>query len=246
MLRILTYNIHKGMSMGNRHLVLPSMRDNLRKVGADVILLQEIHGAHSSRRKFLDDWNGTNQLEYLADAVWPHHAYGRNAVYQGGHHGNAILSKYPIIEWENIDVSLMRHASRSLLHAVIAVPGVHRRVHIVCVHLGLFVRERTRQLATLMQRIDTHVPADEPVIIAGDFNDWREHLPVHLEHGLREISHTVTGDHAKTFPAWMPVLKLDRVYYRHLDLVSYQCLNAMPWRKMSDHIPLLAQFALAV
>ena len=113
-IKILTYNIHKGFNASNRRFVLHEMKDALREINADIVFLQEIQGEHRHKQNRISDWPDTSQFEFLADQVWQHHAYGKNAIYKSGHHGNAILSKYPFVEWENINVSLMKNASRSL------------------------------------------------------------------------------------------------------------------------------------
>ncbi|MFM2408796.1 MAG: hypothetical protein RL358_1538, partial [Pseudomonadota bacterium] len=100
-LHIATYNIHKGFSLLNRRVVLPALREQLRGLNADVIFLQEVQGAHDSHALRHANYPDGAQHEFLADDVWAHHAYGMNAVYQAGHHGNAILSRYPIVKIHN-------------------------------------------------------------------------------------------------------------------------------------------------
>jgi endonuclease/exonuclease/phosphatase family metal-dependent hydrolase len=245
-IKILTYNIHKGFSAGNRRFVLHEMKDALQQVNADVVFLQEIQGEHTSKQHHVTDWPDNSQFEFLADQVWHHHAYGKNAIYKSGHHGNAILSKYPFVEWENINVSLMKKASRSLLHGSMNIPGHAKKLHVICVHLGLLQFEREKQLITLAQRINSHVPQDEPLIIAGDFNDWRGYAERHLSKdlGVYEVFKNITGQHARSFPAWMPFLHMDRIYVRGLDALHCQRLHQSPWRRLSDHTPLVASFSL--
>lgn len=245
-LKVLTYNIHKGFNSTNRQFILHDIKESIRQVNADLVLLQEIHGEKNISKSRFDDWPSNNQFEFLADEVWHHHAYGKNAIYKSGHHGNAILSKYPIIEWENIDVSLMQSASRSLLHGTIELTETRHRVHVICVHLGLFGMERHQQLARLVSRIDSHVPHDAPLVIAGDFNDWLGRAERYFTHDLdvNEVFKTTSGNYARTFPAWLPVLSMDRIYTRGLDLVGCKRLHGKPWRKLSDHIPLMAEFKL--
>ena len=245
-IKVLTYNIHKGFSTSNLRFILHDIKESLRLVDADVLLLQEIHGERIISDNRFDDWPNNRQFEFLADEVWHHHAYGKNAIYKSGHHGNAILSKYPFIRWENIDVSFMRSASRSLLHGVIEIPGVEQKIHIICVHLGLFGRERASQLSTLAKRISSHVPSDEPLIIAGDFNDWRGRADryLHQDLGVAEVFKSTRGAYARTFPAALPVFSMDRIYYRGLDVVHCQRLHDQPWNSLSDHTPLLAEFKL--
>jgi endonuclease/exonuclease/phosphatase family metal-dependent hydrolase len=245
-IKVLTYNIHKGFSLGNLRFILHDIKDHLRQVDADVVFLQEILGERNISRQRFDDWPNNRQFEFLADQVWPHHAYGKNAIYKSGHHGNAILSKYPFISWENIDVSIMKKASRSLLHGTIKLTGEGRAIHIICVHLGLFHRERERQLATLVARINSHVPFSEPLIIAGDFNDWRSRAERHLceDLGVNEAYKTSHGSHALTYPSLFPVLTMDRIYFRGLEVVDCHRLHGLPWSRLSDHTPLLADFRL--
>ncbi len=245
-IKVLTYNIHKGFSTSNRRFILHDIKESLRLVDADVLLLQEIHGERIISQNRFDDWPNNRQFEFLADQVWPHHAYGKNAIYKSGHHGNAILSKYPFIRWENIDVSFMRSASRSLLHGTIQIPGCDQKIHVICVHLGLFGRERASQLSTLAKRISSHVPADEPLVIAGDFNDWRGLAErfLHQDLGVTEVFKNTRGSYARTFPAVLPVLSMDRIYYRGLEAIGCQRLHDQPWNRLSDHTPLLAEFRL--
>lgn len=245
-IKVMTYNIHKGFSMGNVRFILHEIRESLRYVDADVVFLQEIYGEKQISNNRFDDWPNNSQFEFLADEVWHHHAYGKNAIYKAGHHGNAILSKYPFIEWENIDVSIMKKASRSLLHGTIQIPHSEKKIHIICIHLGLFEREREKQLTILAQRINSHIPHDEPLIIAGDFNDWRGNAERHLHDdlGVKEVFKDAHGSHARTFPAWFPVLSMDRIYYRGLEVVDCSHLQGQPWQRLSDHTPLLAEFRL--
>ena len=245
-IKILTYNIHKGFNASNRRFILHDIKDALRRVDADMLFLQEIQGEHRKKQKQIEDWPSNAQFEFLADQVWHHQAYGKNAIYKSGHHGNAILSKYPFQHWENINVSPMRSASRSLLHGTIKLPARKQQLHVICVHLGLIGPERDKQLHILARRIASHVPHDHPLIIAGDFNDWRGKAEKYLTEdlGVHEVFKATTGSHARSFPAWMPTLTMDRIYSRGLVPVECERLHGHPWRRLSDHTPLLASFSL--
>lgn len=244
----LTYNIHKGYCTGNRRFMLEGMRDRIAESGADVVFLQEVHGtaikSEAKRKRF--SYPDEPHFEYLADQAWPHYAYGQNAIYRKGDHGNAILSKYPFISWENIDVSIFPRSSRSILHGVIEMPDTGQRLHTLCVHLGLLEQERKGQLQALTERIDQHVPRDEPMIIAGDFNDWRSKAEQHLsgDLDLQELFVRLKGRHARTYPVWAPILPVDRIYYRGLEPVSCQRLSTGNWRELSDHAALFGVFEL--
>ena len=114
-IRVLTLNAHQGFSALRRRNVLSQIRDELRADDAHLVFLQEIGGAEGEEIS-------PHQYEVLADQVWPQHAYGRNAVTTGGHHGNALLSKYSIVKWQNIDVSVGEAEPRGMLHCVLDVP----------------------------------------------------------------------------------------------------------------------------
>lgn len=245
-LKVITYNIHKGFNTGNQRFVLSQIRDLLEEEQADIVFLQEVHGATRRYKNKMGAFPDIPHFEYLADKLWPHYAYGKNAIYKKGHHGNAILSKYPFRFWENIDVSNHRLASRSILHGIVDLPS-GAPLHVLCVHMGLLQSERTRQLDTLIERIDSHVPHDEPMLIAGDFNDWKRVAELHFEEDLnvRELFEALTGRHALTFPVWLPFLPMDRIYSRGVTPVSCVCLDSGPWRKLSDHAALSGVYRIA-
>lgn len=244
-LKVLTYNIHKGFN-ANRQFMLPAMRDAIKAVDADIVLLQEVRGEHIRQQQRIKDWPVQSQTEYLAGEIWPYSIYGKNAIYRYGHHGNALLTKFPLLAWENINLTQQINASRSMLHAILQLPFTSKPLHIICIHLGLFKRERAYQLRALCQRIETLVPHHEPLVIAGDFNDWRAHAKYYLEDYLnvKEVFHTFTGDYARTFPVWRPVFRVDRIYYRALEPSHGVVLATKPWLNLSDHSALYAEFKL--
>jgi endonuclease/exonuclease/phosphatase family metal-dependent hydrolase len=245
-IKVLTYNIHKGFGPANWSFALHEIRLRIQRTGADIVFLQEIHGLHLKREAKVPGWPKGSQLEFLADRAWPHHAYGKNAIYKSGHHGNAILSRHPFQSWENINVSRYARASRSILHGVIRLPPQGTPLHVLCVHFDFVPRQRRPQVDTLVWRIRTHIPEDEPLIVAGDFNDWDGKVNGELEPAseLTEVFLKLRGRHARTFPAWMPTLSLDRIYYRGLEPLHCRRMRDRPARRLSDHLALYAEFTL--
>lgn len=238
--RVLTINTHKGFSWLNRRFILPELRDAVRTLSADVVFLQEVLGTHQKHGQRFDNWPDAPHYEFLADTMWPEFAYGRNAVYPDGHHGNALLSKFPILHYENLDVSITGTEERGLLHTILDVPG-QPDLHAVCVHLGLREGHRQEQLRLLCRLLD-QLPPDDPAIIAGDFNDWRQQAGKQLSrYGLNEAFVEAYGSPAKSFPARWPVLRLDRIYVRNLDTHSPMTLYRRPWSHLSDHAPLAVE-----
>ena len=243
-LRLATYNIHKGFSHFNRRMMVHELRRNLRLLNVDLVFLQEVQGEHLQHAAQMQNWPVQPQYEFLADEVWGDYAYGRNAVYDQGHHGNAILSRFPIISAENQDVSAHRFEQRGLLHCEIDLGG--QRAHCLCVHFGLNERGRRRQLSALTARVQRLVPAGTPLIVAGDFNDWRNSagrsLVAELE--LKEVFRDQRGRPARTFPSTFPLLRLDRIYARGFGVRHAEVHHGLPWSRISDHAALSVELEL--
>jgi endonuclease/exonuclease/phosphatase family metal-dependent hydrolase len=86
---------------------------------------------------------------------------------------------------------------------------------------------------------------DSPLIIAGDFNDWRNEADVLLAKrlGLMEAFGGVHGSPAspgRSYPAKLPVLRLDRIYVRGFSVKRAEVHFGAPWSKISDHAALSA------
>ena len=245
-INVLTANIHMGFSLANRRFVLPELREAIRGVSADVVFLQEVLGEHSAHASRHAGWPGVPHYEFLADSLWQQFAYGRNAAYPAGHHGNALLSKFPILRQENRDVSVEGHEARGLLHCVLALEGHDVELHTVCVHLGLREGHRRRQIELLCRVAHEEVPRDAPLIVAGDFNDWRGRGHGLIEAcGLREAFASTRGRLPRTFPARLPLLPLDRIYVRNAVVCETSILSSRPWSHLSDHAPLSAGLDIA-
>lgn len=238
-LSIATYNIHKGFSHFNRRVVLHELRDRLRELNVDIVFLQEAQGEHSRHSERFHNYPQGAQHEFIAEEVWPHCVYGKNSVYEAGHHGNAILSRFPIMRSLNMDVSAHRFESRGLLHCEIDLPG-RQSVHCLCVHFGLFARGRRQQTRMLIEYVKRSIPPDMPVIIAGDFNDWRNQMSHTLESALqvRDVFHIHGGSPARSFPAGLPIFRLDRIYVRGFSVINSDVHIGGQWQRLSDHAAL--------
>jgi endonuclease/exonuclease/phosphatase family metal-dependent hydrolase len=167
-------------------------------------------------------------------------------VYPHGHHGNALLSRFPIRYHANHDASHPGDETRGLLHCVLELPEGAPAVHAVCVHLGLRESHRRQQLRQLCDLVMKEIPPDAPVVVAGDFNDWRlsGHGQLASCTGLREVFAEAQGAPARTFPSRWPLLRLDRIYARRAQAHRPVALPRRPWSHLSDHAPLAAEFEL--
>lgn len=244
-LGICTYNIHKGFSQLNRRMAIHELREQLRSLDPDISLLQEVQGQHLKHARRHANWPLAPQHEFLAgDAL--HAAYGRNAIYDHGHHGNAVLSRFPIIAASNHDVSIYRLEQRGILHCEVA-PARGQNIHCLCVHLSLTEYQRRQQLVQIAEYVEHNIPKRAPLIIAGDFNDWRhranEWLPRRL--GMTEAFTEIHGQPARSYPSHLPLLRLDRIYLRGFQVTSAKVFHGGAWSKISDHALLFARVRLA-
>lgn len=254
-LRLATYNIHKGRQRTfpklRRELSIHEVQSAIHQLGADVICLQEVQGRHDRHAARYRDWPANGQHHFLAPSGY-HVAYATTASYLHGHHGNAILSRYPIVSTETRDFSDHALEQRATLHAVIDFHGRH--VHVFVVHFGLFAGSRRRQETALIQWIRQEIPIDEPVVIAGDFNDWRLLLGHRLvsEVGMAEVIRLGRRRPLRTFPSLMPLMRMDRIFQRGFFVrtcgtarqAAPEIHNARGWSKLSDHVPVVVDLEL--
>jgi endonuclease/exonuclease/phosphatase family metal-dependent hydrolase len=285
-LRVATYNIHKGVLrdlFGLRHINrIHELRARLHELNADIVLLQEVQGQHDRNAARFEHWPDEPQDSFLAKSPTLKRifesAYGSNAQYLHGHHGNALLSRFPIVREENRDVSDHSMEKRGVLHCVVRLGA--QEVHVFVVHFGLFARSRARQLQAVIDWAKKVVPEHAPMIIGGDFNDWRNRLSRHLTESLGVVEvfdakrpwlkrtqqfinfmGTKLNDmgasidqqslrlprrtrSARTFPALIPWLRMDRLYIRGFEVEEVQVLGGPKWARLSDHSPLVADLRL--
>jgi len=240
-LRVATYNIHKGVQgLGpTRRLEIHNLGHAVEQLDADMVCLQEVHRLHRGQARHFPLWPSQPQAEYLAPEGYEA-VYRTNAFTRQGEHGNALLSRWPVLSHQHRDMSDHRFEQRGLLHSTVRV--VDRVVHVIVVHLGLVPASRVRQVAQLLAFINEGIGPHEPVLVAGDFNDWGSGLGRRMgQAGFAEWRELPTP----TFPSRLPLNQLDHVYARGLKPVHAMVPSGRIWRRMSDHLPLVAEFAWA-
>lgn len=186
-------------------------------------------------------------MDLLGDALGlDHRAWFPNVrVRGGGHYGNAVLSRFPLVRAQNIDLTVGRRKPRSVLHAHLRLRfgGRSRTMHVFTLHLGLSGRERQRQLLRFLEcHPFERLHQRTPIVVAGDFNDVFGSL------GKRHLAPTgfrTMPQRIRTFPAYAPVRALDAIYVRG-DLVLHHVQRARlrVARYASDHLPLVADLEL--
>ncbi len=237
LLRIATYNIHKGVQgLGpTKRLEIHNLGHAVEQLDADVVCLQEVRHHNRREQRRFAHWPEMPQADFLAPPGYES-VYRTNAVTRHGEHGNAVLSRWPVLGHRHEDMSDHRFEQRGLLHTEVQLAGVC--VHVIVVHLGLVPASRVRQVEQLGRYIDREVDPQSPLLVAGDFNDWGRRLSLMMARmGLHEH-----GARTPTFPARLPLTQLDHVYARGLKPVGTWVPRGRIWHQMSDHLPLVADF----
>jgi endonuclease/exonuclease/phosphatase family metal-dependent hydrolase len=239
-LRIATYNIHKGVQgLGPaRRLEIHNLGLAVEQLDADIVCLQEVRKLHRREAAYFQRWPDVPQAEYLAPEGYEA-VYRTNAFTKHGEHGNALLSRWPVIGHQHEDISDHRFEQRGLLHVEVDAHG--RRVHVIVVHLGLIPGSRVRQVERLQQFIEREVPPGSPVVVAGDFNDWGHRSSA----CCRAL---VCMSLMRRAPSPTPR------DCRWCSWTMSTCAGSTPlglhvprgriWWRMSDHLPLIAEFKL--
>jgi endonuclease/exonuclease/phosphatase family metal-dependent hydrolase len=239
-LRIITYNIHKGIGGVDRRYRPERIIMTLQRYNADIVFLQEVDD-NVPRSRF------HRQVDLIGDALSMHYrAFQSNVKLTRGHYGNAILSRYPLVDIENINLTISIKKRRRALVAHCQLQNDHQRtLLLINCHLGLAGFERIMQLRKILDsHVMKYVHHATPVIIGGDYNDVWGTLGKNV---MFPASFMPVSKKINTFPAILPVRQLDQVYYRG-DLV---CKHSFPGhsdlaRQASDHLPLIADFELKI
>lgn len=238
-LRIVTWNIHKGVG-NDRKLDVDRIADVLAQYEPDVVALQEVF-------RFDPHHGVRSQPEELAELLeLPHVATAWNVPRRQGVYGNATLSRLPLETPTNIDLKWRFKKRRSALYTRVALP--HRSLHLFNVHLGLAHFERKAQLRWVADWTDRLATAGEPVVVAGDTNDWLSRLQRHAHARGFACSGAGRRRHARgTYPSFLPMGALDRVYLRgDVRVIDSYASRTHLARQASDHLPLVTDLDVAL
>lgn len=240
-IKLLTCNTNKSRDWAFFKDSSSNLKSFIQEAQADIVFLQEVIGMDIKRKI------ANSHFEALADELWHDFAYMKNSVSPNKHYGNAILSRFPIMHYENINISTNKYERRGLLYAQIEIPQGEssKRVDLYCTHLNLLQNGRDKQLEIIITEINNR-SKDTPFIISGDFNDWNLRIGKGLESklGVTECGKCLTGEYLKTFPSFFPVLCLDRIFVHGFEVLNTPKIKSKTFYSLSDHIPILAEVKL--
>lgn len=232
----MTYNIRKVKGIYRSKPHINELIHHIAQVSPDILLCQEVAQYHGDQHY---------QDRLLAKGLaTPYFCYEPNVDREHRSHGNATFSKLPIACYQNFNVSTNRIEDRGILLSEITVNGVS--IAVFNLHFGLTPLQRRLQARMLEKLVLEHIPAEQPVIIAGDFNDvsgWVDRYFAgrgHLKSALENLSFA----ERRTWSSRRPLLALDRIYYRGIQVEHVEILKGPPWQDLSDHLPLIMVFSL--
>lgn len=243
---ITTYNIHKGMSIFNRTVKMQGMATALADFQPDILCLQEVQGENQKREKDFADFPKQPHHQWFGEYLDYQHSYRENCTYNHGHHGNAILSQHPIDTRHNLNISVNPIETRGVLHCHVTPVGWDTHIEVLCPHLNLLEYCRRRQYKIIREYIEDTLDPQQPLILAGDLNDWTKVSGNKLGKplGLQEAIQDTKGQFKATFPAMLPVVSLDRIFVRNLSIKGAWVHKGKPWAWLSDHLPVSAELAM--
>ena len=229
-LRIASYNIHRCVGLDGRRDPA-RVAAVLREIDADVVGLQEVDAQRGPTSESM-------QMQFLADALGLHAVAGPTIVREGGHYGNALLTRRPVLDVRHIDLTVYRREPRAAIDSELDAGGASVRVLVT--HLGLLPGERRIQVRRLLDALGSAGRA--PIVLCGDINEWfAVGRPLRWLHARLGRALAVA-----TFPATFPVFALDRLWVHPRDalrsLVAHRTGTA---RLASDHLPVVADIEVA-
>jgi endonuclease/exonuclease/phosphatase family metal-dependent hydrolase len=227
--RLVSYNIHACVG-GDGRRDPERIAAVLARLAPDVVALQEVD-SRTSR-------GGLDQAQLIAAALGMGVVEGPLMHEGEGHYGNAMLSRWPQQLVTEGRFTMCGPEPRGWLAVDVTAPG-GTRWRIVNTHLDLMGKARSRQLAELAACVARMA---RPLLLAGDLNEWRP-----WRRRLAGLPEAVTLLPAlATFPAWLPLVALDRLGMKGARLVEGPSVDrSQEARQVSDHLPLWAELTAA-
>lgn len=234
-MRLVTWNIHKGIGGADRRYGLGRIQLALAELKPDLVCLQEV--AFDMKRLKAHD-----QAKLLAEGLPELTPFFQPTVHwkRGGGYGNLILSRWPLLEHHRISLRFNEKKHRGAQLVVVDTPQGHLRL--VNWHLGLAEAERAWQAAHLLAHDVWRATAKFPTVLAGDFNDWRNGLGsgILTSNGLHQV--TAPPSRFRSFPAYMPVMALDKIFHSAGVVVRHaHVVKSGLTRHASDHLPVMGE-----
>ena len=231
-MRIVTYNIHKARGIDGR-VSVKRIADVLTDLNADIVALQEIYAVCDAHQ---------GQVETIADRLSMNPAFGCTRHHKGRPYGNAILTRWPILESRDMDISWGPRERRGCIRADIKTPK--GTLHVYNIHMGTRYFERRHQVRTFLASRQLHEDLEGPRVLVGDFNEWIKGLTTRmLSEKFESLNLELHVGKRRSYPGFLPLLHLDHIYFeRPLHIEKAELVRTRLATVASDHLPLSATF----
>lgn len=265
-IRVLTYNVAhgrgpiddnwKGTAAEKRNRILEIAR-LLGDSGADVVILNEVD--------FDSTWSGyQNQAKAIAQAAgFPSWVEHRNLdfrfIYGSLKSGNAILSRYPIVDAKLVRYPALHTAERFLSghkQGVICTLQISKTQQLLVLAVHLEHRSEETRVQSAQKIVEAVEKSDIPLIAIGDFNStlpaWpdaefdssgRNAMDVLLKSKHFEIaSETTPAEWNMTYPSIKAGVTIDWILIpKRWKFSNHRVLDS----QLSDHRPVMADLLIA-
>ena len=233
-LTVLSYNIHHAEGIDGK-LDVERIAGVIQSVKPDLVALQEVD-QKVKRSQSID------QPAELARLTKMHVAFGANIDLQGGHYGNAILSRFPIARHQNqLLPRIDQSEQRGVIEAEITLPEMKQPLLFLATHFDFRSdeRERLESVAVINKLADKH--AELPALLAGDLNatpesKTLEQLALHWKRANAEVLPTV--------PVKEPKQQIDYILLRPQNRWKVVDVNVLDEAVASDHRAIAATLEL--
>jgi len=235
--RVVTYNIHTCVGVDRRYDP-GRISMVLREIDADIACLQEVDAGRPGERH-------SDQWAYLGVATGCRVIKGTGVRQPPGRFGNAILTRFPVLAARLIDLTVAGYEPRAAIDADVLIGD--RVLRVIATHFGLHAAERRQQANRVMAALGEPVPASRreahAVLLMGDLNEWRGRRGA-----IRSLDRRLgPSTAARTFPSWMPLLSLDRIYAGGPAVLRDVDVYRSPLARLaSDHLPLVGSLSWSV
>jgi endonuclease/exonuclease/phosphatase family metal-dependent hydrolase len=234
--RVVTYNIHKCRGLDRR--IRPGrIAEVLREVSADIVALQEVLSVDGGEPD-------GHQARFLAAALGLDCRMGENRTLEGGVYGNATLSRFPFLHFQNYDITRAGREERGCLRTDIEIAS-GMILYFYNLHLGTSFRERQFQARRLLDS-DILLPSERggSQIVLGDFNAWIPWLTSrHFRKPFNHVPVRSLFGRSFSYPGVFPLVHLDHIYFdgplRVVKVAVHQSRKALI---ASDHLPIFVDF----
>jgi endonuclease/exonuclease/phosphatase family metal-dependent hydrolase len=236
LLRVATYNIHKGRGL-DRRVRIGRITEVLKEIGADIIALQEVLSVQGKKPE-------DHQSRFIAHELGFHYRIGETRRLRGGAYGNVTLSRFPFVHAHSYDITQPGREERGCLRTDLEIAS-NRVLQVYNLHLGTSYRERIFQVQRLFDSVILKpLGGKGQQIVLGDFNEWFSGFTSRmLKRHFNSVPVPRLFGRSRTYPGFLPLVHLDHIYFDEgMDVVKVMVHRSRKALVASDHLPIVVDF----